>query len=118
MGTFKWPMRISSMDGQQSVDVEAVVDTGAFYTTLPAPMLRELGVAPTGRREFLIADGSRIEMEYGEARATIDGESVATIVNFGEDTAPPVLGRYTLNGLALAVDPRAQRLVPAELIML
>ena len=39
-------------------------------------------------------------------------------MNFGEDNAPPVLGRYTLNGLALAVDPRAQRLVPAELIRL
>ena len=118
MGTFKWPLRISSMDGQRAVDIDAVVDTGAFYTTLPAPMLRELGITPTGSRAFLIADGSRIEMEYGEALATIGGESVVTIVNFGEDNAPPVLGRYTLNGLALAVDPRAQRLVPAELIRL
>ena len=36
---------------------------------------------------------------------------------FGEDNAPPVLGAYTLEGLALAVDPSSQRLVPANLIM-
>lgn len=111
-------MRISSVDGGQSLDIDAVVDTGAMFTTLRLPVLRKLDIAPTGRRRFLIADGRRIEMEYGEARAIIDGESVTTIVAFGEDTAPPVLGAYTLEGLAVAVDPSTQRLVPAELIRL
>ena len=44
-------------------------------------------------------------MDYGEARVTIDGESVTTIVIFGADNGPPLLGAYTLEGLALAVDP-------------
>ena len=118
MGTFTWPMRITSMDGQRSSEIEATVDTGALYTMLPARALRELGVEPTGSRTFLIADGSRVSMDIGEARATIDGESVVTIVAFGEDNAPPVLGAYTLEGLALAVDPASRRLVPADLIML
>ena len=117
MGTFKWPLRITSMDGQQSLDIEATVDTGAFYTTLPARLLRDLGVEPMGSRKFLIADGRRIEMEYGQAWATIDGESVVTIVVFGDENAPPLLGAYTLEGLALAVDPSSQRLVSANLIM-
>ncbi len=117
MGTFTWPLRISSMDGQQSLDIEATVDTGAFYTTIQARLLRELGVEPMGRRLFLVADGRRVEMEYGQAWATIDGESVVTIVAFGEDNAPSLLGAYTLEGLALAVDPSSQRLVPASLIM-
>ena len=117
MGTFTWPLRISSMDGRQTLDIEAVVDTGAFYTTLPAPLLRDLGVEPIGRRRFLVADGRRVEMDFGQAWATIDGESEVTIVAFGEDNAPPVLGTYTLEGLALAVDSSAQRLVPANLIM-
>ena len=117
MGTFTWPLRISSMDGQHSLDVEATVDTGAFYTTLPARLLRELGIEPMGSRRFLLADGRRVEMEYGRAWATIDGESEVTIVVFGEDNAPPLIGAYTLEGLALAVDPSSQRLVPANLIM-
>ncbi len=117
MGTFKWPMRISSMDGQQGREIEATVDTGASFTTLPARFLRELGIQPTGKRGFLVADGRRIEMEYGQAWATIDGESVVTIVVFGEDEAPSLLGAYTLEGLALAVDPEAQRLVPTSMIL-
>ena len=117
MGTFTWPLRISSMDGQQGRDIEATVDTGASFTTLPGGLLRELGVEATGKRGFLVADGRRIEMEYGEARATINGDSVTTIVVFGEDEAPALLGAYTLEGLALAVDPEAQRLVPTNMIL-
>ena len=117
MGTFKWPLRISSIDGQQGQDIEATVDTGASFTTLPSRLLRELGIEATGKRGFLLADGRRIEMEYGEARATIDGDTVTTIVVFGEDEAPPLLGAYTLEGLALAVDPEAQRLVPTSMIL-
>ena len=117
MGTFTWPLRISGMDGQHSLDVEATVDTGAFYTTIPARLLRQLGIEPMGSRRFLVADGRRVEMEYGQAWATIDGESEVTIVVFGEDDAPPLIGAYTLEGLALAVDPSSQRLIPANLIM-
>lgn len=117
MGTFNWPVRISSMDGQVHRDIEATVDTGAAYTTLPARLLRELGVEPIGQRRFLLADGRRVYMDYGEARATVDGEGVTTLVVFGEDDAPALLGAYTLEGLALAVDPVEQRLVPTHLIL-
>ena len=117
MGTFKWSLRVASMDGHRSRDVEATVDTGAAYTTLPGSLLRELGVEPMDKRRFLLADGRRIWMDIGHAWATIDGESVTTLVVFGEDDAPPLLGAYTLEGLALAVDPVEQRLVPTHLIL-
>ena len=117
MGTFNWLLRISSMDGEQSREIEATVDTGAAYTTLPASLLHEIGVEPRGKRRFLLAGERRIEMDYGEARASINGESVTTLVVFGRDEAPALLGAYTLEGLALAVDPVEQRLVPTHLIM-
>ena len=117
MGTFTWPIRISAVDGAHSRDVEAIVDTGAAYTTLPSPLLRDIGVEPVGQRRFLLADGRRIHMDYGEARATIDGESVTTLVVFAEDNAPSLLGAYTLEGLGLAVDPVEQRLIPTSLIL-
>ena len=56
-------------------------------------------------------------MDYGRAWATLNGDSEVTIVVFGEDDAPALLGAYTLEGLALAVDPTSQRLVPTHLIM-
>ena len=63
MGTFKWPLRISSMDGQQSRDIEATVDTGAAYSTLPTSLLNELGVEPMGPTPLLT--GRRTESLYG-----------------------------------------------------
>ena len=105
------------MDGQHALDVEATVDTGAAYTTLPSQLLHELGIIPIGKRRFLLADGRRTYMEYGHAWASVNGENVTTLVVFGEDDAPPLLGAYTLEGLALAVDPVEQRLVPTHLIM-
>ena len=117
MGTFTWPLRIDSMDGRQGRDIEAMVDTGAAYTTLPRSLLRKLGIEPMDKRAFLLADGRRVEMDIGRAWATINGASEVTLVVFGEDGAPALLGAYTLEGLALAVDPIAQRLVPTHLIM-
>ena len=117
VGMFKWSVRISSMDRQQVRDIEATVDTGAAYTMLPASLLHKLGIEPRGKRRVPLADGRWVNLDYGQAWATIDGESVVTLVVFGEDDAPALLGAYTLNGLALAVDPTEQRLVPTPLIL-
>ena len=117
MGILNHSLQLSAIDGQQSMEIEATVDTGAAYTTIPARLLRQLGVEPMGQRLFMLADGQRVWMDYGEARVTIDEESVTTIVVFSEDDAPPLLGAYTLEGLALAVDPLHQRLVPTHLIL-
>ena len=118
MGTFKYPLRVSGNDGQNTLDIEATVDTGAFYTTLPASLLRQLGIEPMDRRRFLVGDGRRVQMDIGEARVTIDGKSVTTIVAFGTEDTPPVLGAYTLEGFALVVDPVDERLIPLDLISL
>ena len=131
MGTFKWPLRISSMDGQQGQDIEATVDTGASFTTLPSRFLRELGIEATGKRGFLLADGaahrngvrgstSNHRRGYRDDHRGLRrgrGPSPAGGVHFGRSgpgcgpggtTAgphfhDPVLGRRTLTGNSLAV---------------
>ncbi len=117
MGMFTCPMRIETMDGRRSLDLEATVDTGAAYTVVPETKLHELGVEPRGLRRFKLADGTTIEGAFGEVLATIDDDTVTTIVIFGADSGPTLLGAYTLEGLALAVDPLQQRLVPAVMIL-
>ena len=117
MGIFNHSLRLSAIDGQQSMEIDATVDTGAAYTTIPARLLRQLGIEPMGQRLFLLADGQRVWMDYGQAWVTVEDESVITIVVFSQDDAPPLLGAYTLEGLALAVDPLHQRLVPTHLIL-
>lgn len=115
MGCFKCPLRLTAMDGEQHMDLEALVDTGAFYTLVPAPMLRQLGVRPTGDVVLKLADGRTERYETGHAWASVDGESVPTRVVFGGDDAMVLLGAYTLEGLHLAADPVNQALVPVEI---
>ncbi|MDE0602894.1 MAG: hypothetical protein F4124_04960 [Acidimicrobiia bacterium] len=117
MGIFTVPIQISAAEGGESMEVEAMVDTGSFYTMLPDRLLRELGVKPVGTRRIHLADGRRILMNYGRAWVTVEGESEGTLVAFGEDDGPVLLGAYTLQGLALAVDPAKERLVPSDIIM-
>ena len=102
MGVFNWSVRLDGMDGRKSLEIEAMVDTGASYTIVPASLLRGLGVSPIDRMDVALADGRPVEMDIGEARATIDGRSIPTLVLFGRDDAPALLGAYTLEGLRLA----------------
>ncbi len=117
MGTFSSPVRISSLDGRNTVEIEATVDTGAAYSMLPGNLLDELGIEPAYTSTFEFADGRRVDMSIGRAWATIDGQSEITLVIFGENEVPPLLGAYTLEGLRLAVDPVNQKLVPATPIL-
>ena len=90
-----------------------MVHTGASYTIVPANRLKELGVSPIDKIKLVLADGRPVEYDIGEARSTISGRSIPTLVVFGEDHARALLGAYTLEGLRLAVDPTNGRLVPA-----
>ena len=53
----------------------------------------------------------------GRVWVTIDGASEVSLVIFGEDDTPPLLGAYTLEGLRLAADPVQRRLVPTRSIL-
>ncbi len=117
MGMFKCPLKVETLDGRRSLEVEATVDTTAAYSVVPGAKLRELGVEPRGLRRFVLADGATIEGAFGEVRATVNGDTVNTVVVFGADRGPVLLGAYTLEGLGLAVDPVRQRLVPAVMIL-
>jgi len=112
MGTFEWPLRLETLDGRGSLELEALVDTGAAFTVVAAGRLRELGVTPFEEVHLELADGRRDFYGIGRAMATVDGRTEATLVVFGEEGASPLLGAYTLEGLRLQVDPVHRKLVP------
>ncbi len=118
MGTFNWPIEVANLEGETSRSVEALVDTASSYTVLPASLLRGLGVSPTERIEFELADGRVIERDIGEARVTVDGRNTITLVVFGDEGGSPLLGAYTLEGVRLAVDPVRMRLIPTRALLM
>lgn len=98
--------------------VETLVDTGASYTSLPASMLRRLGIAPRRRLEFELADGNVIEQDIGEARVRVSGVEAARIVVFGDENAPALLGADTLEGVTMVADPVGKRLAPTRALLM
>ena len=63
MGTFRVRVEVGDPAGERYEAVEAVVDSGATYTALPATLLRGFGVVPHARATFVLADGRQVERE-------------------------------------------------------
>ena len=113
MGTFTHPITLLGPTGQRET-IEALVDTGATFTTVPALVIERLGVRPHRRVRLRLANGQVEEASLGTVRAQLDGieESIPCI--FGGPQAPPTIGAVTLEIFLLAADPVKQRLVPTE----
>ncbi len=114
MGTFRSDIEIGSPDGSRFETFRALVNTRARLTTLPGSVLRELGVAADRQLTFILADGRRIQRDVGRTWLRIDGQSVTTLVVFGDEGIEPLLGAYSLQGLMLAVDTPNERLVSTD----
>ena len=56
MGTFTIPIQIGDLAGQNFVDLEALVDTGATYTSIPGSTLTQLGIDIRESRSFELAE--------------------------------------------------------------
>lgn len=82
-------VEIGDLAGRHTRQVDALVDTGATYTLLPADLLLGLGLSPEEQR----------------------GRATRTIAIFGEAGSDPLLGAFTLEGLGLAADPVNRRLI-------
>ena len=118
MGTFNVDMEIGDPDGTRFETVKALVDTGATFTSAPASMLRELGVAPLSEGTFTLADGSRSERQVGQTWMRLNGERFITPVIFADERSAPLLGAVTLEIFRLGVDPVGKRLIPVDGLLL
>lgn len=98
--------------------VDAWVDSGSTFTWVSQQILERLGVIATERMQFDTATGDVIERPVGEAPVRLMGETHMTTVVFAEDSAPPLLGAFTLERFLLGVDPVNQRLIPVRALAL
>lgn len=117
MSMFSVPIGIGHPNGGDLYPVDAIVDTGAAHSMLPASLLGGLNVAPLQELGFILADGSRVQYGFGVARFRIDGEERPCAVIFGPDDNY-LLGASALEMFNLLVDPIEERLVPAEWLRL
>ena len=118
MGTVKVAIGVGDPHGRQFEDVEVVVDTRSTYTTVPREMLQRLGVPVKRSLPSETAEGRILPVDVGEASIRLEGLEFHTPVIFAEPGEPSLLGVVSLEQAALAVDPLAGRLIPANLLRL
>ena len=114
MGTFTHPITLvaTGLDGAETV--EALVDTGATFTIMPAPVLDRLGVVRDRTVTLRLANGEIEQRSIGWVRVELERVEDNIICGFGAADSPAVIGAHTLETFLLAVDPVAGRLVPVE----
>ena len=98
--------------------MEALVDTGASITSIPASVLHELGVTPLMEHDFRFGQGEVRKMDVGQTWVRIEGQEVITLVLFNDEGSMPLIGAMALESVFMGVDPVAQRLVPVEGLMM
>lgn len=117
MGTFEYSFEIASSINGPFERVNALVDTGATYTWIPASILKKLNLKPVEKVEFDTADGRVISRDIGDAVIRLNGRTRPTPVVFGDDNSTALIGAVTLEIFGLGVDPLGKRLVPVRAML-
>jgi predicted aspartyl protease len=113
VGIFFHPITVIGPTGER-VTVDALVDSGSTFTSLPGETLRRLGVRPQRQVSLRFTDGTSHLQEVGVADVEVEGLSGPTYVVFGQSGSPPAIGATTLEHFLLGIDPVARKLVPVE----
>ena len=111
MGTFSVQVQVGDVQGDQWLDVEALVDTGATHTVIPQETAQALGIDRLETVPFQLADDRNVDYEVGEAKVRLGDRERTVLVVVGESGVGPLLGATTLELFNVAVDPVGRRLI-------
>ena len=95
----------------RSVEIEALVDTGATMLVLPVEVVERLGVRVAGHRNVRYADGRVASVPWvaGVKIIILGRETVVTALVEAKGTTP-LIGQIPLEELDLLVDPKSREL--------
>jgi len=102
---------------RRSARVKFLVDSGAHYSVVPAPVLRRLGIKPGKTKSFILADGTETRRSLGQALFRLNGEEGASPVIFGEEGDSVLLGSVSLEALGFMLDPLRRQLRPLPMVL-
>jgi len=107
---------VRGIDSRQAT-VRFLVDSGATYTLLPHDIWQRLGLTPTRRVAFSLADGTTIERPVSECYITLPQGEAHTPVILGEPGDEALLGVVTLEILGLVLNPFTRQLQPMRMLL-
>ena len=114
MGAFYLAIELGDEQGANWQSLDALVDTGASTTSVPASVLQGLGVRPVSTERFRFAQSEVRELPVGYTWVRFAGKELMTQVIFNAEGTTTLLGALALESAYMAVDPVGQRLIPVE----
>ena len=118
MGHVFVKVRLTNPLSQETVTVpDAVVDTGATFTTVPQAIGEELKLQPFRKRKVRTASGEE-DLTESIVLVEIQDEGTVNPVLISPKVNRVLIGVLTLEALGFKVEPKAGRLEKTELLLL
>ena len=99
MGVFYSEFTVRNEDGDRSLELEAMVDTGASFTIIPSILLQSIGIRPHRTVSMKLADGRPVEYPLGRAWITWEVRQRLPWWHLGTITPSPSSALTLLNPL-------------------
>ena len=100
-------------DTSKSIEIEAVVDTGATMSVLPMDLIQKLGLEKIDEVNVRYADNSIKRREvYGWIILEIAGRKAVFDVLAEDEGAQPLIGQIVLERLDLVIEPSTRKVIP------
>jgi aspartyl protease family protein len=88
-----------------SVEIDALVDTGATFTKIPRSAAQKAGLEETYQTPVQLGDGTTITRFLALAEVEVEGIRRPMLVAISEEGETPLLGYTTLEILGFKVNP-------------
>ncbi|MEW6097061.1 MAG: retropepsin-like aspartic protease [bacterium] len=96
----------------RTIEVEAIVDTGATYICLSRVDIERLGLQFHNIIPIKTANGPANRRTFKGAEIELKGRSFVMEVMENDDTTPALIGYLLLEALDFIVDPKTQSVIP------
>jgi len=114
MGKVVERVKLTSLfEPEKSVEVDAIIDTGATMVVLPRDIVEELGLRKMREVKVRYAN-NKVETKpiYGVVNIELKGRSANLDVLVEEKGSQPLIGQVLLELLDLIVEPKTRNLIP------
>jgi len=103
----------SLFEPEKSVEVDAIIDTGATMVVLPRDIVEKLGLRKMREVKVRYAN-NKVETKpiYGVVNIELKGRSANLDVLVEEKGSQPLIGQVLLELLDLIVEPKTRKLIP------
>jgi len=112
LGVFTGAVTFASPDGTRSVDIEAVIDTGAEYSLIGQDLADRLGAIDLGNDEVVLAEGTVHTVKLAGVRLEMQGRVRVLTLWVGPAGVEALIGANCLAAFSFGVDPQGEQLIP------